>query len=261
MIKQDLKIAIIQADLYWEDKAKNLERFSRIINDISGEQDIILLPEMFTTGFTMSPSTLAEPINGDTFKWMRLTASEKGFALGGSYIVQENGGFFNRFVFVLPSGDFFYYDKRHLFRMGKENEIYNKGKRRVVFEYLGWRIMLNICYDLRFPVWSRNRGDYDLLINAANFPAPRRDVWNTLLKARAIENQCYVAAVNRIGKDGMNISYTGDSQLVNPRGQVVASADQNQETIIYGSLNMNELVEFREKFPVLLDVDDFEIIS
>lgn len=259
MVNETLNIAIVQTNLIWENKEKNIEKFSSIIEDIKGKPDIVLLPEMFTTGFSMNTKQLAEPANGDTVSWMKNIAASKGFALGGSVIIEEGGNHFNRFYFITPSGEIFQYDKRHLFRMGNENELYSRGTKRVVFEYLGWRIMLNICYDLRFPVWSRNKRDYDLLINVANFPAPRRDVWNILLKARAIENQCYVAAVNRVGTDGMNIAYTGDSQFVSPKGLVMALAEENKETIIYGSLNMKELIEFREKFPVLLDLDEFEI--
>lgn len=259
MRKEILNIAIVQADLIWEDKARNIQKFNTLLEDIKGQPDIVLLPEMFTTGFSMSARQLAETANGDTVSWMKRVAATKEFALGGSIIIEEGGNHFNRFYVVTPKGETFQYDKRHLFRMGNENELYSRGTQRVVFEYLGWRIMLNICYDLRFPVWSRNQRDYDLLINVANFPAPRREVWNTLLKARAIENQCYVAAVNRVGTDGMNISYTGDSQIVSPKGLVMNMADENKETIIYGSLDMKELIEFREKFPVLLDLDDFEI--
>ena len=258
-MKDNLNIAIIQTDLYWEDKDKNLDKLSGFLNGIEANQDIVLLPEMFTTGFSMNPKNLAENSEGKTLKWMLNEAESRGFAIGGSIIIEENGNFYNRFFFVTPEGKRFHYDKRHLFRMGNENLIYTNGNERVIVEYCGWRIMLNICYDLRFPVWSRNTGDYDLLINVANFPGSRRIVWNTLLSARAIENQCYVAAANRVGTDGMNISYTGDSQILNSRGEIIAQAPQNEETTIYASLSMNKLKEFREKFPVLYDIDSFTI--
>ncbi|HOP03320.1 MAG TPA: amidohydrolase [Tenuifilaceae bacterium] len=258
-MKDNLNIVIIQADLHWEDKQKNFEKFSGFLSNVKPNQDIVLLPEMFTTGFSMNPKHLAENADGKTLKWMQQAAKLNGFAIGGSIIIEENDNFYNRFFFVTPQGEIHQYDKRHLFRMGNENQIYTNGSERVIVEYCGWRIMLNICYDLRFPVWSRNTGDYDLLVNVANFPGSRRIVWNTLLSARAIENQCYVAAANRIGTDGMNISYTGDSQILNARGQVISQAPQNEETAIYATLSMDELKEFREKFPVLLDVDSFTI--
>ncbi len=243
----------------WESVDENLNRFDSIIKTIKEDPHIVILPEMFTTGFTMNPSPFAEPSNGRTSKWMQRIAMDFGFALCGSIIIVENGKYYNRFLFVTPKGEILQYDKRHLFSIGQEHIEYTPGSKRVVIDYLGWRILPQICYDLRFPVWSRNRNDYDLMINVANFPGSRREVWNTLLKARAIENQCYVAAANRVGVDGMNISYTGDSQLVNARGQVVAQLEQNAEGTISASFKLDELSDFRAKFPVLPDADDFNI--
>jgi len=254
-----LNIALIQANLAWEDISLNTTRFSDKFKEVEGEQHIILLPELFTTGFTMNAMRFAEKMDGRTVDWLRHAAVRFKFAIGGSIIIEEDGKFFNRFVFVTPSGDVYHYDKRHLFRMGNENSVYTFGTKRVIVNYLGWRVLLTTCYDLRFPVWSRNRNDYDLLVNVANFPEARREVWSSLLKARAIENQCYVAAVNCVGTDGMGINYSGDSQIINPKGQVVALGKEYRTQIIYQTISMDELVEFRQKFPVHLDADDFSI--
>ncbi len=207
----------------------------------------------------MNAQQMAEPMGGKTVKWMLEVAKKKNFAIAGSIIIEENKKYYNRFLFVTPAGDVYQYDKRHLFSLGDEHIQFTKGTKRVVFEYLGWRILPQICYDLRFPVWSRNRSDYDLMINVTNFPGSRRKVWNALLIARALENQCYVVGVNRIGSDGMDIDYTGDSQLVNARGQIVGQLEPNQEGIITSTFNYSELAEFRKKFPILPDADEFEI--
>ncbi len=254
-----IETSIIQCDLAWESVDENISRFDSIIKTIKEDPHIVILPEMFTTGFTMNPRPFAEPSNGKTTQWLLRNAKEYGFAICGSIIIVESDKYYNRFLFATPAGELFEYNKRHLFSIGKEHIEYTSGSDRVVIDYLGWRILPQICYDLRFPVWSRNRNDYDLMINVANFPGSRREVWNTLLKARAIENQCYVAAANRVGIDGMNISYTGDSQLVNARGQVVAQQEQNEEGIISTSFNLKELIDFRIKFPVLPDADEFSI--
>jgi predicted amidohydrolase len=252
-----INLAIIQANLIWEDVEANIEQFAKLIGSINSSPHIVILPEMFTTGFTTNPKPFAEVVGGRTTQWLKKMAKDQGFAICGSFIVNERGYYYNRFHFVTPSGDVYQYDKRHLFSIGKEHIEFTPGKERVVIEYLGWRILPQICYDLRFPVWSRNRNDYDLLINVANFPGNRRDVWNTLLKARAIENQCYVAAANRIGYDGMRIDYLGDSQLINAKGIIVSSAKSNEQTIILGSFSLEELTVFRNKFPVLPDADHF----
>jgi omega-amidase len=255
----ELSIAIVQTSLVWENIEANLSRFNHLIRGIKNQPHIIVIPEMFTTGFTMNVNHMAEPLGGRTVNWMLEIANQKNFAVAGSIIVEDDDKYYNRFLFVTPSGDIFQYDKRHLFSLGNEHLQFTKGTRRVVFEYLGWRILPQICYDLRFPVWSRNCNDYDLMINVANFPGSRRKVWNTLLLARALENQCYVLGANRIGSDGMDIDYTGDSQLINARGQIIAQLKPNEEGIIYGTFNLSELVEFRKKFPILPDADEFEI--
>ncbi|MFO8022188.1 MAG: amidohydrolase [Perlabentimonas sp.] len=258
MIK-DLKISIVQANLAWENIELNRANFARILYSIDCSPHIVVLPEMFTTGFSMNAEELAEPVNGATTQWMQNIAKEKGFAICGSIIIKNEGNFYNRFLFVAPEGKVYEYDKRHLFTFANENKRYTYGQSRLVFEYLGWRILPQICYDVRFPVWSRNRGDYDLMINVANFPAERREIWTTLLKARAIENQCYVAASNRVGTSGMDIYYTGDSVLLNALGEPVCEALPGQERVITGTFNKECLEKFRKDFPVLPDADDFSL--
>ena len=259
MLIENLEIAIVQADLKWEDINGNIDHITRLLDALEGQPHMVILPEMFTTGFSMNASQLAEPECGSTLRWMLNMASSRGYAICGSYIVREGDSFFNRLHFVTPSGDIHRYDKRHLFTYANENKTYTAGESRLVFEYLGWRILPQICYDVRFPVWSRNRLDYDLLINIANFPGQRRDIWETLLKARAIENQCYVAASNRVGTDGLGIHYTGDSQLISPLGQVVSGLLPGAEGIVRGTFSKVELNKLRESFPVLRDADDFSL--
>ncbi|HNW57505.1 MAG TPA: nitrilase-related carbon-nitrogen hydrolase, partial [Bacteroidales bacterium] len=187
-----MKISIIQSDLFWEDKTSNFDTLGEMISPLYGKTDIVILPEMFNTGFSMSAERLGEPPEGETFNWMKSVAESGNFGLCGSYIIKENGNFFNRWVFIAPGNDYHYYDKRHLF-MGGEDKLFSPGKSRMVFRFRNVRIFPSVCYDLRFPVWNRNRNDYDLVIFAANWPESRSEVWNVLLKARAIENQCYVA--------------------------------------------------------------------
>ena len=258
-MSNNLKIAIVQTSLAWEDVAKNIANFTNRINIFDERPDLVILPEMFTTGFSMNAKELAEPADGPTTQWMKEMASKHGFAICGSIIAAEDCKYFNRFLFVTPNGTIYHYDKRHLFTFANENKIYTKGKTRLVFEYLGWKIMPQICYDVRFPVWSRNQGDYDLLINVANFPAARRDIWETLLKARAIENQCFVAAANRVGTDGQRIYYTGDSNIYNYLGQSKASLIPGEDNMIMCTISKDELESFRRTFPVLLDADNFTL--
>ena len=256
-----MKLALIQCDIAWEDKSENLRKIGELIGTVQQGTDIIILPEMFNTGFSMNPAGLAEPPLSRTHNWMKNTAAKTGSAICGSYIVAENMQFFNRWVFISPKGESWGYDKRHLFSPGDEDRLFTRGKDRIVFSYRDVRICPAICYDLRFPVWSRNRNDYDLLINSANWPESRREVWITLLKARAIENMCYVAGVNRIGTDGTGIRYCGDSMIAGPRGETIASADKNSEMILYSEISADELNRFREKFPVWRDADNFSIES
>lgn len=254
-----MKISIVQPDLLWEGKEANLEKLTKLIRPLYGGTDIIILPEMFSTGFTMNTS-LAEEHYGYTFGWLRKTAAEGNFGICGSYIVKENGKFFNRFVFVSPQDDF-YYDKRHLFSLGDEDKAYSRGNKRLVFNFMGFRVSSFVCYDLRFPVWSRNRNDYDLAIYVSSWPAARIDVWNTLLKARAIENQCFVAGSNRVGTDGNGIVHTGMSQIINPRGEVIRSAENCKDCIVSAEISIDELKSFRSKFNVLRDADDFLMVD
>jgi len=254
-----MKISIIQPDIIWEDKFQNFNKLEHLISLSEKNSDIVILHEMFSTGFTMNTEDLSESPHSDTFDWM-VNMSEKGnFGLCGSYIVKEKNHTFNRWIFVTPEKKSWHYNKRHLFTMGHEQQFYTAGSRQLIFKFRGVRIMSAVCYDLRFPVWSRNRNNYDLLINSANWPESKRDIWITLLKARAIENQCYVAASNRIGTDGEHIKYCGDSMIINPRGKIVADAKINEESVISGDISMIELSDFRKKFPVLRDADKFTI--
>lgn len=254
-----MKVAVIQSKLYWELPEKNFEQFDQKLAGIEPGTQLVLLPEMFTTGFSMSPASLAERHPGRTVEWLKSKATRHGFAITGSYIAETEGKYFNRMVFAYPNGKIDTYDKRHLFRMANEDEHYTAGMQRVIVNYEGWRILLAVCYDLRFPVWLRNRNDYDLMILVANFPERRRLAWNSLLLARAIENQVYVAACNRVGTDGNQINHTGDSQIIDPMGQIVVQAKPNAEEVIYANIDKDYLDNIRKSFPVHLDTDNFEI--
>lgn len=255
-----MKISIIQPDLLWENREANLVKLDDLIRKLGGSTDIIVLPEMFSTGFTMN-TALAEEHYGNTFKWMHEKAASGGFGICGSYIVNENGKFFNRFVFVSPE-DHFFYDKRHLFSIGDdENKVYTPGNKRLVFRFREFRISPFVCYDLRFPVWSRNRNEYDLAIYVSSWPASRIDAWNTLLRARAIENQCFVAGSNRAGTDGNGVVHNGMSQIINARGEVIKSADHCSDCSVTAEISIQELTDFRNKFNVMRDADDFSIVS
>jgi len=254
-----MNISIIQSDLFWESPSKNREMFDEKISTLENDIDLIVLPEMFSTGFSMSPENLAEKWQGPTVKWMLRVATSKKVALAGSLIVEDNGKYFNRLVFIHPDGKIEYYDKRHLFRMSGEHNNYDAGSNRVVISYKDFRILLQVCYDIRFPVWSRNRNDYDMILIVANFPESRRLAWNTLLPARAIENQCYVVACNRVGKDGNDVNYTGESQIVDPLGKLLTSAKPNENQIITANISFQNLTNFRTSFPAHLDADSFTI--
>lgn len=253
-----MKISVVQTDLTWEDKNANLLSFSRLITPLFGKTDLVILPETFSTGFTMRTADFAEPMKDRTFNWMKDLAIRGNFGICGSYIVEENGSYFNRFVFVNQCTEHFY-DKRHLFSIGDEDKFFTRGSVKTVFRYMDFRICPFICYDLRFPVWSRNRNDYDLAIYAANWPGARIGAWNVLLRARAIENQCYVAASNRTGVDGEGKSHPGMSQIINARGEVIAAAGEEPEKVISAELSIEELTDFRQKFNVLRDSDNFTI--
>ena len=256
-----MKIILLQTDIIWENKFKNYEHLEELMSAVPSGTDIIILPEMFNTGFSMNPADLSEPPLSDTMEWMRSIAKKYSSGVCGSYIVGENNCFYNRWVFVSPVNEIWSYDKRHLFGVSGEDKLFTRGTKRIVFKFRNLRICPNICYDLRFPVWSRIRNDYDLLINTANWPESRRDVWITLLKARALENQCYVAGVNRIGVDGTGIKYCGDSMIIGPKGEIIASGERDLECVVNGDISLQELSDFREKFPVLNDADDFTILT
>lgn len=255
-----LSVALIQTTLYWENPTANLAMLEEKIAQIDTPVDIIVLPEMFTTGFTMNPKQWAEPMNLTTFKWLRQMAAQTGAIVTGSYVVSEGGRYFNRLVWMQPDGQFDTYDKRHLFRMGGEHEHYAAGQQPLIKEWKGWRICPLICYDLRFPVWSRNKTlSYDLLLYVANWPAARRYHWNTLLAARAIENLSYVVAVNRTGADGNGVPHAGDSSVIDFKGEVLFCADAQEHTHIH-TLDHPSLMQYRERFPAHLDADRFTII-
>lgn len=255
-----MKISLIQPDTLWEDKTGNLSCLDKALLPLHGKTDLVVLPEMFNTGFSMNTDKLGEPPEGETYQWMKEKAKRGNFGICGSYIVKSGDNFYNRFVFTSPGIEEWYYDKRHLFSMGDENAFFSPGKSKLVFTWMGIRISPFICYDLRFPVWSRNKNEYDLAIYVANWPDVRISVWNTLIKARAIENQCYVAATNRVGTDGAGLLYSGNSAVISPRGDVIISAEPFKDCSVTAEISLSELMEFRTKFPVLNDSDDFQII-
>lgn len=252
-----LRISLVQYDIVWENKEANLHYVEDVVTSLAGKTDIVVLPEMFTTGFTMNSHKLSESNDGDTITLLKQWATEFNIAICGSFIAKEKGHFFNRGFFISSESEYFY-DKRHLFRMGKEPEYFSPGDKRLIFEHKGFNICLLICYDLRFPVWARNiNNEYDLIIYTANWPESRAKVWNTLLAARAIENISYVCGVNRIGKDGNDLVYKGDSKLIDAKGEVLASIKVDKvETV---SISKDELDKFRNKFPVWKDADSFEL--
>jgi predicted amidohydrolase len=255
----DLSVTLIQKNLAWEDSRANLEQFTAVM-DGAGHTDLIVLPEMFSTGFSMNAEKLAEPMDGSSVRWMQTQAKERNAVVTGSMIVREGGNLFNRLIWAVPDGRMLTYDKRHLFRMTGEHNIFNAGRERLTAELKGWRICPLICYDLRFPVWSRNAGNaYDLLIFIANWPASRSAHWRLLLRARAVENLCYVAGVNRVGTDGYGKTYSGDSTVIDPRGNVLHE-DVNVEAVRTVRLNRSELDAYRESFPAWKDADMFELV-
>lgn len=260
-MKDTLFLQLIQTDLYWESRDANLGMLEENIWQIEGECDVIVLPEMFTTGFTMNASTQSELMNMKTMKWMKQMSSQTGALMLGSYIVEEKGLYYNRLLWVEPDGKVLHYDKKHLFSMATEDKVFTAGHQLLVAEWKGWKICPLICYDLRFPVWSRNRynGDelmYDILVYVANWPAARIQAWDVLLKARAVENLCYTVAVNRTGKDENDILYNGHSAAIDPKGNLLCPVSETPENISV-SLQKDELLRYRQKFPAHLDADDF----
>lgn len=252
-------VSIIQSELHWQNPAANRAMFEEKIWQLDQPTDLIILPEMFTTGFSMEAQKLAEGMNLATHKWMKQMAAQTQAVVVGSFICVQGEAYFNRLLWMEPSGNYDYYDKRHLFRMAKEHHHYTTGERLIIKEWKGWKILPLICYDLRFPVWSRNVDQaYDLSIYVANWPEVRRAPWRTLLKARAIENLSYVVGVNRVGKDGNDIPYAGDSAVIDFKGEVIF--EKTQEEAIYTTvLDKEALTKFRAKFPAHLDADTFAI--
>lgn len=254
-----LRLSLVQYDIVWEDKQKNLEYLHNILESLSDKTDIIVLPEMFTTGFSMNSQNLAEPNDGKTITQIKQWAKEYNIAICGSFIASDKNIFYNRGFFISSDNEY-YYDKRHLFRMGSEPQYFSSGNNRLIFKHKGFNICLLICYDLRFPVWARNiDNEYDLLIYVANWPASRAKVWNALLTARAIENMSYVCGINRIGTDGNELIYNGGSKLINARGDEISNIELNREQVETIYISKTELEQFRAKFPVWKDADKFDI--
>lgn len=248
-----MKISILQLDLVWENPQENLRKADAAIASAPGA-DLYVLPEMFPTGFCTVPDGVAEPEGGLVLQWMKDKAAGTDAALAGSVAVRHEGRYYNRFYFVTPDGSVTWYDKKHLFTYGGEHERFTAGDKRVVIEFRGVRIMLLVCYDLRFPIWSRNRGDYDMILYVASWPVTRMNAWKSLLVARAIENQCYVAGVNRVGADPSN-EYGGGSMVIDPYGKMIASCEDGVECSASAEIDIPMLEAFREKFPVLNDSD------
>jgi predicted amidohydrolase len=253
-----LDVTIVQADLYWQDAARNCEQFTAAIEDIDKHSDLIVLPEMFTTGFSMDAPSLAEPMDGESIAWMREMASNSGSAICGSLIISDDGAYLNRFICIEPDGSMSTYDKRHLFRLADEHNHYSQGNIFTTFELKGFRICPMICYDLRFPVWSRNRDDYDLLLYVANWPGKRHNAWATLLRARAIENLSYLAGVNRVRQDGNDLPYIGGSVVIDYLGNDLANLGDRQGTATV-TLDLDDLQVFRDRFAFDKDADEFTI--
>jgi len=264
-----LTITTIQSNINWEDKPANLDMFEEKINSIEDRTEIVVLPEMFSTGFSMQPQLFAESMEGETVDWMRRIATEKKIILTGSVIIKEEDKFYNRLIWMLPNGDHGYYNKRHLFAYAGEDDHYSPGHKRLIASVKGWKINLQVCYDLRFPVWSRQSpvhtgkeerqgAEYDVLIYVANWPERRSHAWKTLLCARAIENQCYVVGVNRVGTDGNNIYHSGNSLVIDPLGEVLYHRADDEDVFTI-TLEKERLNEVRTKYPFLKDADHFNI--
>ena len=253
-----MKIALIQSDLYWENISKNRNNFDSKINQIDSEVNLIVLPEMFSTGFTMNALAVAETMQGETVLWMQSIAKQRNCAISGSLVITENNQFYNRMFFVFPSGEIKYYNKRHLFTLAGEDKTYTAGTEKVIVDYLGWKICLQVCYDLRFPVFARNTENYDLLIYVANWPKVRTNAWDILLKARAVENLSYVVGVNRLGLDANNYEHIGHSQVVDYLGHYILEP-QEAEGVFIVELDKNSMLETRKKLDFLSDKDTFTI--
>lgn len=253
-----MKVALLQTDIIWENPLANRLLLESEIFSCADKFDLLVLPEMFTTGFTMAAKNFAETMNGETIQWMQHIAKTTKAAVTGSLIIIENQNYYNRMVFVSPKGTIEFYDKRHLFSLVGEDKNYTKGTEKKIIEYKNWRICLQICYDLRFPAFSRNQENYDLLLYVANWPKARNAAWNILLKARAVENMCYTIGVNRVGKDKNNNEYVGNSQCLDYLGNEVANLKEKSGLTVV-KLKRDEILKIREKFPFLEDQDQFII--
>ena len=255
----ELRISMIQSPIVWEDRDENLRYYGGLLRRASGKTDLAILPETFTTGFSMNVEELADTMDGETVATIKGWAEEYNIAVAGSFIAKEGDEYYNRAFFITPDGEMFYYDKRHLFRMAGEGKSFSAGDRQTIVLYKGWNICLQVCYDLRFPVWSRNvNNKYDLLVYVANWPEARIDVWRTLLPARAIENMAYVCGINRLGVDGKGFIYSGDSAVFTPKGKKLAGCGK-REVIRTCTLSKSEVEDLRVKFPAWKDADIFTI--
>ncbi len=266
----DLKITIIQTNLFWENVDENLAMFSKKISSISEQTDLIVLPEMFSTGFTMNNKVVAETMKGKSIQWMKNLAKEKKCVITGSLILEDKKKYYNRLVWMLPNGNFKTYDKRHLFRYAGEEKQYTAGSKKLIVKLKGWKINPLVCYDLRFPVWSRNqltgkkatsKNAYDVQLFVANWPERRNHAWKTLLLARAMENQSYVVGVNRVGDDGNTIYHSGDSAVINFKGEIISKTKPHIESIETVTLSRKELDNWRSSFPAWMDADKFKVGS
>jgi predicted amidohydrolase len=263
MNKKDLNIVLLQTDIFWEDVGKNLAHFSQLVMEIPEPVDLVVLPEMFSTGFTTNTGKCAETMKGPSMKFLKETAGRMDCMIVGSLLIGDKTGFYNRLVCMSPDGTFQKYDKRHLFRLSEEYKVMHSGDRKIVVQNNGWQYLPLVCYDLRFPVWSKNtyrngKHEYDFLVYPSNWPLSRAHVWKSLLIARAIENQAYVIGVNRIGADGYGTQHAGNSMVIDPKGMIVAEAGDKEE-ILQATLSMEELILFRESFKIGLDWDRFTI--
>ncbi|HYF32455.1 MAG TPA: amidohydrolase [Chitinophagaceae bacterium] len=257
-----LTVTLIQTHLHWENAAANLAMLEEKIRAIEDKTTLVILPEMFSTGFSMRPEALAETMDGAAVQWMQKMAAEKKIILTGSLIIQEEGAYYNRLIWMLPNGQYGYYDKRHRFAYAGEDRQFAAGSKRLIASVNGWKVNLLICYDLRFPVWARQHTphEYDVLVYLANWPNRRSHAWKTLLQARAIENQCYVIGVNRVGSDGNGIQYSGDSMIIDPLGEILYQKS-NEEDVCTFTLSKEQLEEVRSKFPFWKDADEFRILN
>ncbi len=258
-MKTILNVIGIQADLVWENPNENRKLFEKKITNLDNDVDLIILPEMFTSGFTMQPDSVCESMNGTTVQWMQKMANKKSSAILGSIVIKENNKYYNRLIFVNPSGELEFYDKKHTFTLAGEDKAYETGSKKVIITYEGWKICPLICYDLRFPVWARNTEDYDLLIYVANWPITRVTAWSTLLKARAIENMSYVVGINRVGVDANNYQYSGNSCIVDYLGDKLASLPDNEQGNLAAKLDFNKQQLVRNKLGFLKDRDTFQM--